>query len=162
MIHNMLGSTGLEISRLGIGLAEIGFKLTPDQVDIAGRILNDALDAGITFLDTAGCYGISEDLVGATVSARRDDFVLASKTGHMDGDCGENSWSYDCVMASIELSLVRLKTDHVDLMQLHSCDVEILERGEAIRALLDARDRGHARFTGFSGDNELFVMRISG
>jgi aryl-alcohol dehydrogenase-like predicted oxidoreductase len=155
--YRQLGETGLEVSRLGIGLSEIGFRLTPDEVDLAAQVLNQALDSGITFMDTAGCYSISEELVGATVSARRNEFVLASKTGHLGERCDGDSWSYDCVLRSIERSLVRLKTDHVDLMQLHSCTVGELERGEAIRALQDARAHGLVNFIGYSGDNEAVV-----
>jgi len=154
MERRELGDTGLNVSRLGIGLAEIGFRLSKEEVEKANRVLNTALDNGINFLDTAGCYDISEELIGQTVSARRSEFVLASKTGHMSGECGEDSWSYGCVMASIERSLKRLATDHVDLMQLHSCELSVLERGEAIRALADAREKGMTRFIGYSGDND--------
>jgi aryl-alcohol dehydrogenase-like predicted oxidoreductase len=157
METSKLGETGLEISRIGIGLAEIGFHLTREEVSRAAEVLNTALDSGITFLDTAGCYNVSEELIGETVSARRDEYVLASKTGHMKEGCGEDSWSYECVTAGIERSLRRLKTDHIDLMQLHSCDVDVLERGDAIRALQDARVRGLVDFIGYSGDNEAAV-----
>jgi aryl-alcohol dehydrogenase-like predicted oxidoreductase len=157
MEKRKLGMTGLTISRLGIGLAEIGFGLSREQLERASQVLNTALDNGINFLDTAGCYDISEELIGETVSGRRDEFVLASKTGHMTGECGEESWGYDCVLASIERSLKRLKTDRLDLMQLHSCELLVLERGEAIRALRDARDKGMTRFIGYSGDNEAAV-----
>lgn len=149
-----LGNTDLSISPLGIGLAEIGFQLNSNQADEAAAVLSMALDSGINFLDTAGCYGVSEELIGRTVSGRRDEFVLASKTGHMKGECGEESWSYECVTASIDRSLERLKTDHVDLMQLHSCPVETLEEGDAIRALQDAQKAGKTRYIGYSGDND--------
>lgn len=151
-----LGATGLEVSRIGIGLAEIGYQLRQDEVDTAAMVLNGALDAGINFLDTAGCYGISEQLIGATVSARRDEYVLASKTGHMTDDC-EDSWSYECVLRSIERSLERMKTDHIDLMQLHTCDLPTLKKGDAIRALEDARVRGMIDYLGYSGDNDVAV-----
>ncbi len=157
MEKRQLGKTDLWITPLGIGLAEIGFQLDSGQADEAGAVLNTALDLGITFLDTAGCYGVSEELIGRTVSNRRDEFVLASKTGHMSGACGDDSWSYECVTASVDRSLERLKTDHVDLMQLHSCPVETLERGEAIRALHDARQAGKTRYVGYSGDNDAIL-----
>ena len=126
MEHRQMGKTDMQVSRLGIGLAEIGFELELDQVDVAGRVLNTALDAGINFLDTAGCYDISEELIGAAVSARRDEFYLASKTGHMTDGCDGDSWGYDCLTKSIDRSLKRLNTDRVDLMQLHTCDVAVL------------------------------------
>ncbi len=157
MEYRELGSSRLRVSCLGIGLAEIGFTLSESQADEAGRVLNAALDSGINFLDTAGCYSISEELIGQTVSSRRDEFILASKTGHMSHGCRGDSWSYECVLASIERSLRRMRTDHVDLMQLHSCELDVLERGDAIRALEDARAKGLTRFVGYSGDNEAVV-----
>ena len=80
------GDTGLEVTRLGVGLAEIGSELSMSEVDQAGSVLNSALDAGINFLDTAACYGISEELIGKTVAHRRDEFHLATKAGHARGD----------------------------------------------------------------------------
>jgi len=92
MQKRQLGNTDLWITPLGIGLAEIGFQLSSSQADEAAAVLSEALDSGINFLDTAGCYGVSEELIGRTVSGRRDEFVLASKAGHMTGECGEESW----------------------------------------------------------------------
>ena len=149
------GNTGLEVTRLGVGLAEIGSELTMSEVDQAADVLNGALDAGINFLDTAACYGISEELIGKTVSSRRDEYHLATKAGHARGDgLDGREWSYDTVCDSIDRSLRRLQTDRVETVQLHSCGIEVLERGDAIRALQDARDAGKTRFVGYSGDNE--------
>ncbi len=149
-----LGKTGLEVSRLGVGLAEIGTELSFDQVDQAGDVLNAALDAGINFLDTAACYSISEELIGRTVSGRRDEFVLATKAGHVtDGYQGE-AWSYETVSDSVDRSLKRLNTDHLDIVQLHSCGIDVLERGDCIRALQDAKAAGKLRHVSYSGDNE--------
>lgn len=152
MKYRALGKTGFEISRLGIGLAEIGE--TETEVAQVDRLLNTALDNGINFLDTAACYGNSEELIGQTVSARRDDFILATKCGHITGGYQGTDWTCKTLTDSINRSLVRLKTDHVDLLQLHSCDLEILERGEVIEALKEARTAGKTRFIGYSGDNE--------
>jgi aryl-alcohol dehydrogenase-like predicted oxidoreductase len=88
-----LGKTELTISRLGAGLAEIGFELTPEDVLQAGRVLNAALDMGINFLDTAACYNISEELIGATVAGRRQEFILATKAGHVAGDYTGEPWT---------------------------------------------------------------------
>ena len=76
-----LGKTGLKVSRLGVGLAELG-GLPADNVETAGRILGAALDGGINFFDTAESYGNSEELIGKTVAHRRSEIVLATKTGH--------------------------------------------------------------------------------
>mgnify|MGYP001111618563 CR=1 FL=1 len=149
-----LGNTGMEVSRLGAGLAEIGSRLTLAKENRAGEILNLALDSGINFLDTAACYGISEELIGRTIAHRRDEYILATKAGHTAGDYQGRSWTAETVRHSIERSLELLKTDHLDLAQLHSCSVEVLERGEVIEALLDAKQAGKTRFIGYSGDNE--------
>ncbi|NQW16140.1 MAG: aldo/keto reductase [Chloroflexi bacterium] len=148
------GKTGLKVSKLGIGLSEIGFNLTMDDTELAANVINSALDAGINFLDTAACYNISEEMLGATVASRRDEFVLATKAGHHVPRGEGEDWTYDLIMSSIERSLQRMKTDHLDIVQLHSCVVEVLEKGDVIRALQDARDAGKTRFIGYSGDNE--------
>lgn len=154
METRILGKTGLEISRLGIGLAEIGFELSLEEVTHAEKVLNTALDHGITFLDTAACYDISEELIGRAVAHRRDDFVLATKAGHITGGYQGQEWTAQTVRDSIDRSLVRMRTDHVDLIQLHTCGVDVLERGDVIRVLQEAKQAGKARFIGYSGDNE--------
>jgi aryl-alcohol dehydrogenase-like predicted oxidoreductase len=146
-----LGKTGLEVSRLGAGLAEMG-SLT--DVSVVRRLLNLALDAGINFLDTAACYGDSEVLIGKTVADRRDEYILATKAGHVTEGYEGEAWTAETIRDSIERSLKRMRTDYVDLVQLHSCGVDILERGEVIQALLDAKQAGKVRFIGYSGDNE--------
>jgi aryl-alcohol dehydrogenase-like predicted oxidoreductase len=147
----ILGKTGLSVSRLGIGLAEIGS--LPD-VSMAGRLLNTALDSGINFLDTAACYGNSEEWIGQTISHRRQEYILASKAGHVVDGYEGKEWTAQTVLDSIERSLQRMRTDYLDLMQLHSCGVEVLEQGHVISALLDARQGGTVRFIGYSGDGE--------
>ena len=154
-----LGNTGLKVSRLGAGLAAIGEELTKSDVAQAGRVLNLALDRGINFLDTAASYFISEELVGMTVAHRRDEYVLATKGGRVAG--GRTfAWSYAGISESIDRSLRRLGTDHLDIMQLHSCDVDVLEQGDVIRALQDAKKAGKTRFIGYSGDNEAALWAI--
>lgn len=148
------GNTNLEVSRLGAGLAEIGFRLTLADEKQAAQVLNTALDGGISFLDTAACYGISEELIGRTVAHRRQEYVLATKCGHVAGGYEGEEWTAQTVRDSIDRSLVRMRTDYVDLVQLHSCGVDVLERGDVIEALLDAKEAGKTRFVGYSGDNE--------
>ena len=147
------GKTGFETSRLGVGLSEIGSLEFSDQ-DQASDVLNTALDSGINFLDTSACYGISEQLVGKGISHRRDDYFLATKAGHVALDYEGEAWTYQTVVDSIDRSLRLLKTDHVDLVQLHSCEVDILEKGDVIRALQEAEQAGKTRFIGYSGDND--------
>jgi aryl-alcohol dehydrogenase-like predicted oxidoreductase len=144
----------MQVSRLGVGLAEIGFNLTMNDAKQAGQVLNRALDAGINFLDTAACYDVSEQLVGETVSKRRGEYVLATKAGHVTGGYEGQPWEYRTVVDSIDRSLKRMRTDHVDVVQLHSCGVDVLEKGDVVRALQEARQAGKTRFIGYSGDNE--------
>jgi hypothetical protein len=156
-----LGKTGLKISRLGIGLSETGFNLSAADEAQASEVINSALDSGINFLDTAACYDLSEEQIGKAVSHRRDEFVLATKAGHFLPRNQGQDWTAEVILTSIDRSLKRMKTDHVDLLQLHSCNVEILERGEVIAALQKARDAGKTRFIGYSGDNENAEWAVS-
>jgi aryl-alcohol dehydrogenase-like predicted oxidoreductase len=148
------GKTGFDVSRLGIGLSEIGSQLSISDQDQATTMINTALDSGINFLDTSACYGISELMVGKGVSDRRDDYFLATKAGHVALGAEGEEWTYKVVSESIDRSLRLLQTDHVDLVQLHSCEIDVLERGDVIRALEEAQQAGKTRFFGYSGDNE--------
>ena len=154
------GNTGLTVSILGAGLARIGYELTMKDVEEAGQVLNSALDGGINFLDTSACYDISEELIGRTIAHRRDEYTLATKCGHVVGDASGTAWSAQTVEQSIDRSLSRMKTDHLDLVQLHSCGMAELERGEVIEALLAAKRSGKARFVGYSGDNEAALWAV--
>lgn len=156
----MLGNTDLNVSRLGLGLAEIGFELGLKGERQVSRVLNEALDAGINFLDTAACYGDSEVLIGRSIAPRRDEFILATKAGHSTNDYPGESWTAETVSDSIERSLRRTKTDHLDLVQLHSCSLEVLQEGKVIQALLDAKQAGKTRYVGYSGDNEAALWAV--
>ena len=123
----------MQVTRLGFGLSEIGSgDLSADR---AAEVLNLALDGGVNFLDTAACYNTSEELIGQAVSQRRDDYYLATKAGHVTGGYEGEEWTAQTIHDSIDRSLTRLKTDYLDLVQLHSCSVDVLERGEAVRSL---------------------------
>ena len=154
MEFTTLGNTGLKVSRLGAGLVEIGNQLTFGEVDQAAQVLNTALDNGITFFDTAECYGISEELIGRTVAHRRHEFVLATKAGHVAGGYSGTPWTGKTVADSIDRSLKRMKTDHLDLVQLHAYDLTAPAPDDVVEALFRARDDGKTRFVGYSADNE--------
>ena len=126
------GKTDMQVTVLGFGGAEIGFeKAEPDAV---ARLLNDALDAGLNVIDTAECYLQSEELIGQAVSSRRSDFHLFTKCGHPEKP-GVGDWRPESLLQSIERSLRRLKTDRVDLVQLHSCSEDDLRQGDVVDAL---------------------------
>ncbi len=142
----------MDVSVLGFGGAEIGFdKASAEVVD---RLLHAAIDAGLNVIDTAECYLESEEMIGKAVSGRRDDFYLFTKCGHPEGPGGIEDWSIPSLIQSIERSLKRLKTDRVDLVQLHSCSEAELRKGDAIAALRTARDKGYTRYIGYSGDGQ--------
>ena len=155
-----LGRTGLKVSRLGMGLAEIG-RLSIQEVAEVEHLINSALDSGINFLDTAACYGISEELIGQTVSHRRTEYSLATKCGHVTGSSTGEAWTTKTITDSIDRSLERMNTDYLDLVQLHSCSIDILKNGEVIDAIVKAKDSGKTRFIGYSGDNEDAVFAIN-
>jgi aryl-alcohol dehydrogenase-like predicted oxidoreductase len=151
MEKRRLGKTDMDVSVLGFGGSEIGYEhAAPETV---AELLNSALDAGLNVIDTAECYYNSEELVGQAVSNRRKEFYLFTKCGHPHGMESGANWSKDSILKSIERSLERLKTDRLDLVQLHSCSESTLRKGEVIDALQTARERGHTRYIGYSGDS---------
>lgn len=149
METRQLGKTDMRVSVLGFGGAEIGFEKAAAQT--VADLLHSALDAGLNVLDTAECYMQSEELIGQATANRRKDFYLFSKCGHPDTPSVED-WRPASLLASIERSLKRLRTDHLDLIQLHSCSEAELRKGDVIGALEDARRKGHTRYIGYSGD----------
>jgi len=147
-----LGKTDMEVSILGFGGAEIGLEGPGASLETVTRLLNAALDEGLNLIDTGECYGASEELIGRSVSGRRQDYHLFTKCGHPDGMPGED-WRQDSLLRSIQRSLRRLRTDCLDLIQLHSCSEDELLEGTVIDALQRARERGYCRYIGYSGDS---------
>jgi len=151
----VLGKTGLEVSPLGFGSANVGY--LGEGVKRTAEILNLLLDSGINVVDTAACYPGSEELIAKSVGQRRNEYVLVTKCGHkVEGTTGEE-WSKGLVVESVERSLRRLGTDRIDIVLLHSCGLDILRKGEALEALVEAQAAGKIRFVGYSGDNEAAV-----
>jgi len=149
------GKTGLKVSALGFGGAPVGY-LETDRRQVA-EILNTLLDRGVNLIDTAASYRGSEEAIGEAVGHRRDDYVLVSKCGQAFDDIEGTAWSALAIEQTVDRALRRLKTDHIDVMLLHSCDLEILQEGEALGALVKAREAGKVRYVGYSGDNEAAV-----
>ena len=159
-----LGRTGLQVTRLGFGAMELrdaggasgrsdrGRDVSPEQ---AGEVLNAVLDAGINFIDTSPDYGASEAMIGRFISHRRDEYVLASKCGCIVADSARGGarhvFTRENVVAGVEQSLERMRTDHLDLVQFHGnpTRAELAAEGglEALQAL---RDAGKVRFIGVS------------
>ena len=138
MERRRMGKTDMEASVLGFGGSEIGYQNVSARA--VGRLLDTALDAGLNVIDTAECYDDSEILIGKALGARRHEVSLFTKCGHAGG-WSSADWRRAPLLASIERSLRRLATDHLDLIQLHSCGLDVLQRGDAITALERARER---------------------
>jgi aryl-alcohol dehydrogenase-like predicted oxidoreductase len=154
-----LGQTGLSVTRLGFGAMELrgeriwnGRPVTDEQ---AATILEAVVDAGITFIDTANDYGRSEAYLGQFLADRRDQFALATKCGCTmvpagDHDETPHSWDRDHLLANIDDSLTKLRTDHVDLLQLHNPDVRDAEQHHVVDTLREIKESGKATHIGIS------------
>ena len=147
-----LGATGLPATPVGFGGAPFG--LLGEPASASDPLLRALLDLGVALVDTAAGYGDSEEAIGRAIGDRRDEYTLVSKCGHKVGDATGEAWSPELIAASIDRSLRRLRTDRIDVMLLHSCELDVLQRGEALEALRRARAAGKIRFLGYSGDNE--------
>ena len=156
MIHRPFGNTGLEVSALGLGAGSLGEEHVPDEV--ASELLNTALDAGITLIDTARSYGSSEERIGRYVSHRRDEILLSTKGGY--GVEGVPDWTGQAITLGIERALVTMKTDRIDVFHLHSCPVEVAMRDDILGALDRARQDGKIIVAAYSGEGEALSRAV--
>ncbi|HXN86139.1 MAG TPA: aldo/keto reductase [Candidatus Binataceae bacterium] len=155
MKQRAFGKTGLKVSPLGFGGSEIGYQAVSPK--IVAKLLGAALDAGVNAIDTAECYPDSEQLIGNAISHRRHDYHLFTKCGHVSGVLERlrySEWDPRLLAKSIDQSLKNLRTDHLDLVQLHSCSKAVLRKGEVITVLQQAKQAGKTRFIGYSGDGD--------
>lgn len=160
-----LGRTGVEVSILGYGAMELR---GPDAIGgpaisdaDAGRLLNEVLDAGVNLIDTSLDYGRSDELIGRYLSSRREEYFLASKCGcpltiEPDWDPptvgAAHDYSATHVRTGVEESLRRLRTDHLDLVQVHMSPARAqMEADGTIGELEQLRAEGKLRFIGMSG-----------
>jgi aryl-alcohol dehydrogenase-like predicted oxidoreductase len=160
IMRRMLGRTGADVTILGYGAMELrGLPRGPriDDAD-AGRLLNAVLDGGINLIDTSPDYGGSEELIGRHIGHRRDEFFLATKCGcllELPADAAPpypHDYSPANVRADVEQSLRRLRTDRLDLVQVHmSPSVAELTENHTVETLQDLRDEGKVGFIGMSG-----------
>jgi aryl-alcohol dehydrogenase-like predicted oxidoreductase len=150
------GRTGIRVPVLGFGAMQLGDPRVPEPE--AAAMLNGVLDLGLTLIDTARSYGLSEERIGRHLARRRDEFVLSTKVGY--GVDGLEDWTYECVLAGVDAARDRLRTDVIDIVHLHSCDPGTLRTGEAARALLRCRELGKIRVAAYSGDDEALGIAI--
>lgn len=152
--YRQLGTSGLTVSTVGMGCNSFGVTLAPDDV---ADVVAAAIDAGITFFDTADVYGSTpgqgEALLGAALASRRDQVVVATKFGMDAGGLNGPDWSArgsrHYVRLAVEGSLARLRTDHIDLYQLHAPDPRTPVE-ETLSALDDLVREGKVRYVGSS------------
>jgi hypothetical protein len=146
------GKTDMRVSVLGFGGAEIGFEGIEQPV--VDTLINAALDGGLNVIDTGECYRDSEEKIGKAVGHRRAEYFLFTKMGHSFPGSSDPDWSPKLLNESIDHSLKALRTDRLDLLQLHSCSLEILKQGIAIEVAQAAQKAGKVRYIGYSGDGQ--------
>lgn len=157
-----LGSSGLNVSPLGLGTVKLGrdqgvkypngFTIPDDRT--AAALLSQARALGINLLDTAPAYGVSEQRLGPLLRGQRQDWVICSKVGE-EFDHGASHFDFSAVHTrfSVERSLRRLETDYLDLVLVHSDgnDLAVLEQTEVYATLAQLKQEGLIRAFGFSG-----------
>jgi aryl-alcohol dehydrogenase-like predicted oxidoreductase len=144
-----LGTSGLKVSEVGLGCNNFGMRIDQKATQV---VVDAALDAGISFFDTADIYGgtKSEEFLGKALGKRRGDIVLATKFGMaVGGDETKKGGSRRWIMRAVEDSLTRLGTDWIDLYQLHQPDPDT-PIDETLRALDDLVTQGKVRYIGNS------------
>ncbi len=154
-----LGPTGLRVAPLCLGAMNFGDLTEPGE---SSRIIDAALDAGVTMIDTADVYagGNSEQIVGAALAAngRRDAVVLATKVGMPRGKAAPGTWHRrEHIVASCETSLRSLQTDHIDLYQLHRPSM-VVPQEETLAAFDELVQAGKVRHVGCSTHPAWMVM----
>jgi aryl-alcohol dehydrogenase-like predicted oxidoreductase len=157
METRQLGNTDMQVGVLGFGGSEIHDERA--SYEAVERLLNSALDDGLNVIDTAECYGLSEEFIGRAVGHRRQEYYLFTKCGHASG-LAFPDWHPGLLEQSIERSLRRLRTEYLDLLQLHSCTEDVLRREEVITVLQQARQAGKVRYLGYSGDNQSALLAV--
>jgi len=149
MHYRPLGRTGVRVSPFALGAMMFSSFGTTDQTEVDAMV-GRALDAGINFIDTADAYGTSEEILGRALKGRRDEVVLASKFARpVDDNPNHQGGSRRWIMTTVENSLRRLQTDHLDLLQMHRPD-PTTDIEETLSTLTDLVRSGKVRMIGSS------------
>lgn len=145
MEKRKFGTTNMKVTVLGYGAMELA-KLSEKEAVV---LLNKVLDEGINFIDTSPCYGISEEYIGAAVSGRRNEFILSTKCGCVVKPEGvSHTFDRPTFMGNIEHSLKMMKTDYVDILQIHAPmpqDIPGGENDDMILAMQEMKRDGKIR-----------------
>ncbi len=159
MQTRILGRTGLEVTRISYGAMELRGRRIWNGRPVSNRqaeiILNAVLDRGINLIDTSYDYGASEESIGMFLASRRDEYVLATKCGctvvyRGSYDDTPHIWTKSNLMHNLETSLRRLKTDHIDIWQLHNPSVDDAQHNHLVDVMDDAKRQGKVRWCGIS------------
>lgn len=159
MEKRILGRTGLNVSLLGYGAMALRQIPVPGpSADTSNQgciVLNSVLDAGINLIDTSPDYGNSEEILGSAVAHRRSEYVLATKCGcnvplPTGADPPGHLWTKDRLMRNIELSLKRMRTDYIDIWQLHNADPESVRNGDLVNVMEEVKRQGKIRHVSIS------------
>jgi aryl-alcohol dehydrogenase-like predicted oxidoreductase len=147
--HRKLGKSDLQVSVVGLGCNNFGFVANMD-VAASRKVIDKAIDSGVNFFDTSDSYGTSENILGEVLGERRKEIVLATKFGSKLNALGEKSGaSRGYILAECEESLRRLRTEWIDLYQIHYPD-SATPIEETLRAMEDLVKHGKVRFIGCS------------
>jgi len=165
VIYKQLGKRGPEVSTIGFGAWAIGgMNWGPTDDSVSKKALHDALDLGVTFIDTADVYGFghSEQLIADVLAERggKSNVIVATKAGNDFYNAGKSddngygpirqTYTKDYIIYAAEQSLKRLKVDALDLLQLHSGDLVKLDQDEPWEALETLKKDGKIRYAGWS------------
>jgi aryl-alcohol dehydrogenase-like predicted oxidoreductase len=154
--NRAFGARGLSVSAVGLGAGRIGGTETTDaDVD---RLVGGALDEGVTLIDTARSYGLSEERLGRALAGRRDRVVLSTKVGY--GVPGVPDWTPRCITDGVDAALARLRTDRLDIVHLHSCELGVLEHSGVAQALRGTVEAGKVRVAAYSGEGEALLWAV--
>ena len=151
------GNSGRQVSILGLGAGQVG-DASLDEAQ-AGELLNAALDLGVSLIDTARGYGLSEERIGRHIAHRRHEYLLSTKVGY--GIPGHEDWTAGVIEAGVDRALELLRTDHIDIVHLHSCELPTLQAGEVVEALLRVRTKGKIGTAAYSGENEALAWAVA-
>lgn len=144
------GNSGMQLSELGLGAGQLGdARLSEDD---AADLMAASVDAGVTLIDTAPSYGLSEQRIGRHLSSRRKEVVISTKLGY--GVEGIPDWTGPCITAGVDQALRILRTDYLDIAHLHSCPWTVLAQGDVVDALEGVKQAGKVRAIAYSGENE--------
>lgn len=156
LFPRQLGATGLDVPILGLGAGILGDPALDEA--LAGRLLNEAIDLGLSLVDAAPGYGIAEQRIGHHLAHRRQEFVLSTKLGY--GIEGVPDWTGETITRGIDRALAVMKTERLDIALLHSCPAETLRRDDIAAALADAVASGKVGVAGYSGENEALDLAL--